>query len=158
MKKVNVGAEHPFMSDVLCPVHNAFDCLNLVESFDLCPQQLEQHYEQAQQRIHPDQWTSEIAKNLAIQKSIACTQAYLSLKSDEQRAQQLMQCHGYWPLPSFPDLFEILLDWQEQGFHPQAPDYAGACAAFSTAWGKKDILAAQRAYWWIKSLTKHSGS
>lgn|GEM_PF-4510983 len=134
---------------------NAFSVFGLPTAFDLCLTTLDQRYEEAQAMIHPDQWTSETAKQLAAQRSVRCNQAYTLLKHPETRAAHILQLGGHWPVPDDPDLFEILLDWHEHGHHPQAPDLNTACQTFSDALTSGNIVAAQRAYWWIKVHVNH---
>jgi hypothetical protein len=135
---------------------NAFSLFGLSAVFDVCLTTLDQRYEEAQALIHPDQWISEAAKQLAAQHSVRCNQAYTLLKQPETRAAHLLQLGGHWPVPDFPDLFEILLDWHEQGYHPQAPDLNTACQAFSHALPKGNVEAAQKAYWWIKVISNRN--
>ena len=133
---------------------NAFSILHILESFDLCLKNLDLCYEHAQTLIHPDQWSSDMGKRLAAQHAVRCNQAYGILKNPETRAAHMLQLRGHWPVPDFPDLFAIVLDWYEHGHHPEALDLAMACTAFSTAWSEGNIAAAQRAYWWIKVGSK----
>lgn len=139
------------------PPFNAFARLNLPEDFDLCPQQLERHYEEAQSQIHPDQWGSELGKQLAQRLSLECTQAYGILRLPEKRAQHLLQWHGHWPMPAFPDLFEVLMHWHEHGEHPQALSASESRGAFARAWAQGDVEAAQRAYWWMMTHQGRGG-
>jgi hypothetical protein len=134
---------------------NAFSLFGLPTVFNVCLSTLDQRYEEIQALIHPDQWISETAKQLAAQNSVRCNQAYTLLKHPETRAAHILQLDGHWPIPDFPDLFEILLDWYEHGHHPEAPDLNGACQTFSDALFKGNIDAAQRAYWWIKVTSNH---
>ncbi len=128
---------------------NAFRCLNMPEDFNLCPVMLDRHYEASQCRVHPDQWSSDLAKQVAEKMSASCNQAYDILRIPQKRAEHLLQCGGHWPVPDFPDLFQVLLDWREQGDHPDALTFQQACQAFATAWSQQDIVSAQRAYWWM---------
>ncbi len=134
---------------------SAFSLFGLPTAFDVCLHALDQRYEEAQALIHPDQWVSETAKQLAAQHSVRCNQAYTLLKHPETRAAHILQLGGHWPVPDFPDLFEILLDWYEHGQHPQAPNLNSACQTFSHALHTGNIEAAQRAYWWIKVISNH---
>ena len=139
--------------DVFEKTHtNAFLKLEIGESFDICPILLELHYEQAQRRVHPDLWSSEIGKRLATQLSAECTQAYQILRNPEKRAEHLLQLGGHWPLPSFPDLFEETFSWYEAERQPNAHDYNQVHAAFASAWNESDVISAQRAYWWMMAL------
>lgn len=137
------------MSDASVPALNAFACLGIPESFDICPKLLEKNYEQSQYRVHPDQWDSLMGKQVAEKLSMQCNQAYDILRHPQKRAQHLLQCSGHWPLPHFPDLLEVVLDWREKGHHPDALTLNQACEIFSKAWNQGDMTAAQRAYWWI---------
>ena len=140
------------------PTHaplNAFLLFGLPTAFDVCLNTLDQRYEEAQALIHPDQWISETAKQLAAQHSVRCNQAYALLKHPETRAAHILQLGGHWPVPDFPDLFEILLDWHEHGHHPQAQNLTSACQTFSHTMSLGNIEAAQRAYWWIKVISNH---
>jgi len=87
--------------------------------------------------------------------SAQCNQAYDILRNPQKRAEHLLQRSGHWPLPNFPDLFQILLDWREYGEHPEALTFNQACQSFASAWNQNDIPAAQQAYWWMVVSTKH---
>ncbi len=150
-----------FMSDSLVSsgqpaLISAFTVLNMPESFDLCSKTLDQHYEQSQWDVHPDQWSSDLAKGLAHQRSLALNNAYHLLRTPETRAAHLLQLKGHWPVPAFPDLFEIILSLKETGQHPDAPNYDQSCGLFSESWNKGDIAGAQKAYWWMISLGQNN--
>jgi hypothetical protein len=139
-------------TQVPLPVVNAFAQLGIPETFDLCLKTLDKHYEQVQWEVHPDQWSSELAKGLAHQRSLALNNAYEILRTPESRAAHLLQLGGHWPLPPFPELFEIILSLKEMGHHPDAPSYGTSCQLFSESWNNRDVVGAQKAYWWMISL------
>lgn len=155
MKKGNAGVGPLSM-------FNAFELLDLPLSFHVNLEQLEEHYEKSQKRVHPDKWGGGAFPALLTQASqgvsARLTQAYQTLKDPVRRGEHLLILQGYWPLPSFPDLMEKILMQQEiddiRDEKTRKSEYAQAYKAMELAFeqgGREDI---QRAYWWFLHLSK----
>lgn len=132
---------------------NAFSFLGLEPRLDLQEEELEQRYEAAQKRIHPDQWGGTLVKSLCQSLSAKITHAYQILKDPMSRAEQIMTLKGYLPSPPFLDLMEDFLALTEVGIPKTARDqaYEVLLHALQSTDNQETI---QRAYWWFLYLCK----
>jgi len=144
---------------------NAFELLDLPVSFDVDRADLEERYEQAQKRFHPDKWgaPTSLIKRSSQGLAARLTQAYQTLKDPVQRGEHLLILKGYWPLPSFPDLMEQILTEQEivecqKQKNPQDWEnaYIQACEDLKQAFDSDVKDEVQRAYWWVLHISKRN--
>lgn len=138
---------------------NPFALLGVPESFDLCPELLECHYEKSMGLCHPDRASTPLLKKINERLACKVVQAYRTLKNPVERAHVLLENNTYLPLPSFPDLIDDLFLWQESNSlsakNKIDARFKEACCDFSKALHNKDKIGSQRAYWWMLNLNHH---
>lgn len=93
MSRIPAVAVKVSMSDFTSRSHNYFELFGLAPVYALDQQQLEQHYRDIQQRVHPDRHVQagDNERRLAAQWTSLANEGFQTLKHPLRRAQYLLQ-------------------------------------------------------------------
>ncbi|GAJ46284.1 hypothetical protein HE1_00612 [Holospora elegans E1] len=133
---------------------NWFDLFGLPKRFLLDLDELERAYIQVQKVVHPDCWSG-VSFKVAAQMSSHVNMVYGALKEPKKRAEYMLKCAGFWPVPSFPKIMEEIFFLKSQ-FNQELFDskYQDAILSFDEAFQKEHYVQAQQAYLYICYLEK----